>query len=383
MRSKYYTVFIILLILVIPFEGLRAADVTLTPSLSLKGEYDDNIDFSRTNKQDDYIGTVSPGLTFGYATDVLNFGARAAVDVVRYLDQTSKDNERQNYGLDASYLMTERLSIKAKGSYVKDTTLDTELQEIGLVEKRSDREQYGGGGGLSYRISEVSDISLDYNYTKTDYDLSDYTDSKGHSVSLPFNYSFNERLDRFTLKPYYKNTDSDENKEDSYGLSLGLAHKFTETLKGHINAGSRYTETKDNTGKTSDDWGWTADAGLEKSWQTASARLGYSRDLSYTAEGETVEVNRFSLDASKMLTSRFSMKLTGSLYFTKSKGVSQNQDTRYYAVTPSLNYMITKNHSLSLAYSYSNEFDKKLTDDRELDRNKVWLTLNFNFPQKW
>jgi hypothetical protein len=383
MHSKYYTVFIILLFLVIPFGRSHAADVTLTPSLSLRGEYNDNIDFSRTNKQDDYIGTVSPGLTFGYATDVLNFGAQATVGVVRYLDQTNQDNETQNYGLNASYRMFERLSIRVNGSYVKDTTLDTELQETGLVERRSDRKRYGGGGGLSYQISEVLDMALNYNYTKTDYDLSDYIDSKGHSVSLPFNYSFNNRLDTFTLTPYYRNYDSDENKVDSYGLSLGLAHTFTETLKGSATAGPRYTETEDNTGKTDDGWGWTADVSLTKSWQTATASLGYTRDLNYTAEGRTVEVNRFSLATSKMLTSRFSIKLAGSLYFTKSKGISQDEDTRYYTVTPSLNYMITKNHSMELAYSYSNEYDKTLADNRELDRNTVWLVLNFNFPQKW
>ena len=384
MHTKSYIISIIILVFV-SFGAAFAADVTLTPSLSLRGEYNDNIDFSRTNKQDDYIGTVSPGLTFGYATDVLDFGARATVDVVRYMDQTNQDNERQNYGLDASYRMFERLSIRANGSYVKDTTLDTELQETGLVERRSDRERYGGGGGLSFQISEVADIGIDYSYTRTDYDLIDYTDSKRHSVSLPLNYSFNNRLDTFTLRPYYRNLeDSDETKIDDYGLSLGLAHTFTETLKGSATAGVRYTEREEQpSGRSDDDWGGTADVSLDKSWQTASASLGYSLDLDYTAEGELIEVDRFSLSTSKMLTSRFSVLLSGSLYFTKSIGTPRNTDRRYYEVTPSLNYMITENHSLVLAYIYSNEHDKMLTNDQDRDRNMVWLTLNFNFPQKW
>ena len=385
MHSKYYTVFIILLFLVTPFGAAFAADVTLTPSLSLRGEYNDNIDFSRTNKQDDYIGTVSPGLIFGYATDRLGIGARAVVDVVRYMDQTNHDHERQNYGLDASYRIFERLSIRANGSYVKDTTLDTLLQETGLVERRSDRERYGGGGGLSFQISEVTDIGIDYSYTRTDYDLIDYTDYKSHSVSLPFNYSFNNRLDTFTIRPYYRNLeDSDEIKIDDHGLSLGLAHTFTETFTGSATVGVRYTEREEQpSGRYDDDWGGIADVSLDKSWQTASASLGYSLDLDYTAEGELVNVNRFSLSGSKMLTSRFSVLLSGSLYFTKSIGTPRNTDRRYYEVTPSLNYMITENHSLALAYIYSNEHDKMLTNDQDKDRNMVWLTLNFNFPQKW
>ncbi len=383
MHTKSYIISIIILVFV-SFGAALAADVTLTPSIGLRGEYNDNIDFSKTNKKDDYIGTISPGLTFGYATDRLDIGARAVVDVVRYMDQTKQDNERQNYGLDASYRMFERLSIRANGFYVKDTTFDTELQETGLVELWSDREHYGGGGGLSFQISEVTDIGIDYSYTKTDYYLIDYTDSEGHSVSLPFNYSFNNRLDVLTLRPYYRNTDSDEDKIDGYGLSFGLAHTFTETFTGSVTAGARYTETEEKpSGRSDNDWGWTADVSLDKSWQTASASLGYSRDLNYTAEGELVEVNRFSLSTNKMLTSKFSIRLAGSLYFTESTGISRNRDTRYYTVAPSLNYMITENHSMALGYSYSNEHDKMLTNDQDRDRNMVWLTLNFNFPQKW
>jgi hypothetical protein len=383
MHTKSYIISIIILVFV-SFGAAFAADVTLTPSIGLRGEYNDNIDFSRTSKKDDYIGTISPGLTFGYATDRLNFNARGILDVLRYSDHTEENTERQNYGLNASYQLFERLNIRANGSYVKDTTLDTELIETGLVERWSNRKHYGGGGGLSYKISEVTDIGLDYSYTKTDYDLSENTDSDSHSVSLPLNYSFNNRLDVLTLRPYYKNTDSDENKVNSYGVSLGLAHSFTETFTANVTPGVRYTETEEKpSGRSDDDWGWTADISLDKSWQTASASLGYSRDLDYTAEGETVEVNRFSLSISKMLTSRFSMRLAGSLYFTKSMGISQDKDTRYYTVAPSLNYMITENHSLALGYSYSNEHDKMLTNDQDRDRNMVWLVLNFNFPQKW
>ncbi|MBN2515701.1 MAG: hypothetical protein JXC33_06670, partial [Deltaproteobacteria bacterium] len=76
--------------------------------------------------------------------------------------------------------------------------------------------------------------------------------------------------------------------------------------------------------------------------------------------------------------------LAGSLYFTKSTGdETEDTDTRYYTVTPSLNYSFTDQIALNLAYSYANEYDKTLTNDREVDRNIVWLALNFNFPQKW
>jgi hypothetical protein len=388
MRLKSCLALLIVLLAISPFLTF-AADVTLTPSLGLRGEYNDNIDFSRVNKLDDYIGTVSPALSLDVATPRFTLGATAGVDVIRYNDNTDRNYERQNYGLNMGYQLFERMSVNVRGSYIADTTLDTELQETGIVERRAERDFYSAGGGVLFQLTEVSDLALDYTFTKTEYDLTGFVESDSHSASLAYSHAFNNRRDVITFRPYYRNTDyrntdSDEDQMDTYGVTLGLAHTFTETLQGNISAGPRYTETEYISGRTDDDWGWTAAVNLTKTWQTASAQLAYSRDMYTTAEGETVEVDRVTLSVSKMLTSKLSSQLAGSLYFTKSKGNEpQDTDTRYYTVTPSFNYNFTNQVALNLAYSYANEYDKTLSNDREVDRNTVWLLLSFNFPQKW
>lgn len=384
MHIRYFQCLLILFLFITFAGNAFAADVTLTPSLGIRGEYNDNIDFSRVNKLDDYIGTVSPALSLNVATPRFTFGATAGVDVIRYNENTDRDYERQNYGLTMGYKLFERMSVNVRGSYIADTTLDTELQETGIVERRVERDYYSAGGGVSFQLTEVSDLALDYSFAKTEYDLEDFEESDSHSASLAYSHAFNNRRDVITFRPYYTNTDADEEDLDTYGFTLGLDHTFSETLRGNISGGPRYTETEYISGRTDDDWGWTAAVSLTKTWQTASAQLGYSRDLSSTAEGETVEVDRFTLTVSKMLTSRLSAQLAGSLYFTKSTGdETEDTDTRYYTVTPSLNYSFTDQIALNLAYSYANEYDKTLTNDREVDRNIVWLALNFNFPQKW
>jgi len=73
--------------------------------------------------------------------------------------------------------------------------------------------------------------------------------------------------------------------------------------------------------------------------------------------------------------------LTGNLYFSKSDDSIDNENTRYYEVTPSLYYNITRDHRLEVGYSYANDYDKTLTDNREAERNRVWILLTFNFPQ--
>jgi hypothetical protein len=360
-----------------------SADVTITPSISLRGEYDDNIDFSRTNKLDDYAGTVSPALSFDYITDRFTMQGRTLFGIVRYADYNEYDRENQNHGLNLGYRLSERLNANANASYIRDTTLDTALEETGLVERRSERENIRAGGGLAYEINEVSNVGLDYFFTTTDYDLRDYTDSDTHGISMSYNYTFNNRLDTVTLVSSYQKTDSDEDKTDNYSSSLGLAHTFGPTLQANVSAGVRYLDIEDPSGQSETDWGWTSNISLQKSWQTTSATLGYSRDLSYSAEGEPIEVDRFSLSADHSVTREFGLRLSGSLYFTKSAGDVETENSRYYSISPAAYYNITQYHSVELGYNYSREKNRLSYYNSDIDRNIVWLALNFNFPQKW
>ncbi|MBN2845173.1 MAG: hypothetical protein JXQ25_04195 [Deltaproteobacteria bacterium] len=382
MYSRHFSL-IIIAALFLCAGTVYSADVTITPSISLRGEYDDNIDFSRTNKLDDYAGTVSPALSFDYITDRFTMQGRTLFGIVRYADYNEYDRENQNHGLNLGYRLSERLNANANASYIRDTTLDTALEETGLVERRSERENIRAGGGLAYEINEVSNVGLDYFFTTTDYELATYTDSDTHGLSMSYNYAFNNRLDTVTLVSSYQKTDSDEDKTDNYSSSLGLAHTFGPTLQANVSAGVRYLDIEDPSGDSETDWGWTSNISLQKSWQTTSATLGYSRDLSYSAEGETIEVDRFSLSADHSVTREFGLRLTGSLYFTKSAGDVETENSRYYSISPLAYYNITQHHSVELGYNYSREANRLSYDNTDIDRNIVWLALNFNFPQKW
>ena len=65
--------------------------------------------------------------------------------------------------------MTERLTVNGNFSYVNDTTLDSQLEETGIVTFRTDRKRYNGGLELSYRLSELSNAGFGYNHQSTRY----------------------------------------------------------------------------------------------------------------------------------------------------------------------------------------------------------------------
>ena len=69
-------------LLIFPYqEYSMAAEVSLKPSLRLRVEYDDNIDFESSDEQDDFAGRGTPKLELNYQTELLNASLVGQVEV--------------------------------------------------------------------------------------------------------------------------------------------------------------------------------------------------------------------------------------------------------------------------------------------------------------
>jgi hypothetical protein len=386
-----------------PFSAM-AADVTLVPSLQIRGEYDDNVGFQAIEEKHDYFTTISPSFLLTYDTELLNLDSSVVADFVRYRDETDLNTERQRYELNGSYRIVERLQIKGGCSYVKDTTLESELEETGLVFVRTDRERYNMGGGLLYQITEISDIGADYTHRKTEYDWPGYVDYDSDAISLSFNHRFRNGLDIFTLQPYYTSTDSKTSEVDTYAVLAGWSHRFTETLDLTLSLGPRYTtidyaqiksevvfdpelcppfqviykEVKEH----ETEWGYIVDCAVRNLGETYSASVGYSRDLTNSSFGEPIERDRLYCTAQRRISQRFRVLVSGGLSFSESEGKFTSEDQRHFYVAPALSYSISEDHSVQFAYRYAHVYDKMLAHNPRYDRNRIWITLTLRFPEK-
>ena len=401
---RFILIVFLLFFLSLPVTAV-AGEVTLIPSLKLTGEYNDNINFTRKNKIGDYLGVIGPAIDFGYDTELLKLKSRVAVNVLRYAEETELNTEHQWYELDGTYKVLEKLQLKANLSYIKDDTIESETEATGLVTVRSERERYNGGCGFTYYVTELSDIGLGYNHIKTEYDWPGHVDYDYDSVVLSYNRRLKNLLDVFTIQPYYTHYDSKVSIVDNYGLSLGWLHVLSETLTLTAFLGARYTETEyflveselifDPTlsppyrityrevKKRNRDWGGVADIYLRKTGETFAMTIGYNHDLSYSSSGEPIEVYKIYCNAHKNIVTRFRVGFSANAYMTESEGRFSKEDSRHFNVTPAINYNIAEDYWLQIAYAYSYHYDKTLSDDKDYDRNRVWITLNFRFPQKF
>ena len=402
MKKICFACLILLLITSLPPLSMADGDFTFNPSLEFRGEYDDNINFDNTNEMSDWLGVFIPSMKAAWQTPRLNINGSAETEIRRFTSENQFDDEYQRYKIDSSYQLLERLTLEAGGSYTKDSTLDSELEETGIVQNLYGRDRYTLNGGARYQLGERVFSSLNYTYGDTSYDSSDDTDYDSHSVVGSLSYLFRNQRDQVFLQPSYYRYNSDVSKVDNYGLSLGWNRTLSEKLTLSCYLGFRYTDSEYNyntyvpvfdpgsglifwkTEKvviSEDDFGGTADISLSGKTEVLNYKVAYNRDLSYTSTGSPIDRDRFTGSINWTMSQRFNSGFDAGLYFSKSNDDYSNEDSSYFYFHPHISYRLMENYHLQLHYRYARTKDKTLNDNDSYDRNRFWLALVFNFPK--
>lgn len=383
-KSLLFT-FLAVVIISWPGTGLTAGNTTITPSIQVQGEANDNVYFSRTDAKDDFISLYQPSLRLDYSTPSFTLGGSALWNVYRYATEKEQNSEQWQLSLNGQY-SGERSRITFSASRVDDETLVSELDETGLVTTPSERRRDSESVGFSYSLSERSNLGLNYTHSETSYSLSNNVDNDSDGLSLNFTRQLANQRDSITGRFNYTLTDSEIRRMDNYSLSLGWSRSFSQVYSLSASLGGRNTQMESKLdGEASRDEetrGTTIDISLRKTGDNHSASLGYNRDIGISSTAEPIERDRISLQGSLMLSTRFTIGFSGSLSYTKSESDLDEIDSKYYQIAPYISYLITENGSLRIEYNYSNSLDFTLNDDREAERQRIVFSLNFGFPKQ-
>ncbi|MBN2808410.1 MAG: outer membrane beta-barrel protein [Deltaproteobacteria bacterium] len=402
MKKVCFSCIILFFSTVFPGFSLGAGDFTFNPSLQFRGEYDDNITFANSDAKSDWLGVFIPSMQAAWQTPRLDISGTAEAEIRRFASENQYNDEYQRYTITSAYQLSERLALDAGGSYNRDSTLESELEETGIVENLYRRERFTLNGGARYQLSELLFSSFEYSYGNTRYKGPGNTDYDSHSLVGSLNYRFRNQRDQLFLQPSYYRYKSDVSTVDNYGLSLGWSRAISEKLTLSSYLGLRYTDsdyyyttyvpTFDATSGmffwqlkkmtiNKGDVGGTADISLSGRNETLHYRLNYNRDLTYTSTGSPIDRDRFTGSIDWAISPRLSGGFGAGLYFSKSNDDYSSEDSSYYYLHPRISYQLLKNHQLQLHYLYAHTTDKTLTENDSYERNRVWLALVFNFPK--
>ncbi len=219
-RLNTFCLFILLLIVSYP-DLSSGHEIGVKPELSVKETYDDNIMFTLTNEFEDFLTTVSPSLSFARDTEKLETELKAGSDILRYSSEDELDSVDDHYEMAIAYLSTDQLLINLKSDFARDSTIESDLQEAGLI-TLSDKEKIRIIPSFSLWVSELNGLRFSSYLQKVRYDNPFYLDYEFYSGFLEWGHVFSPRRIIFFVHSGYGLVDNKYGTADNYGLLTGF-----------------------------------------------------------------------------------------------------------------------------------------------------------------
>ena len=368
-------------LLLIPNASL--AQVSLTPTLLLEEEYNDNWFRSEENELEFWVTRIWAGFSFskhtGRSSVSLNFSGGPQFHYSPDSDASASD---QDYWAAAADLaLAYRLSSRLTGSLVNTFTLTREPASTDQFSEETTRELYWRNQlnpSLRYDMAEKGAITLSYQsdvllwVSNTD---EGQEDSVEHRGILDITYFLNSRNHLgLNSRIAHRSYDGDDNSDYyAYQGKFTFWHEFNSYFSGGGGLGYQYrdydSDDLDSQGKI------VFDIGLNGATDRTMLDLSFVRDLvSFTTDDEYYSAYRTTL----FLQRKFHEVIrayTGG-YYQNSDYQNSTREDDTYSVNVGLGYRFFRRLvEFSVEYGYSERDSNE--SGRDYEENRVFFRLNF------
>lgn len=396
----------------------RADAWEVVPSIAVQQKYSDNIFFDAENTESDFISTVSPALEFSEKTERLTASFKAQLDSLFYADNTYLNATDQNYRGSLRYAMTQKANVFTSAGFRKDSQVDRDLGDTGLLQGDATRKNYTYEVGGDYALSEAMGMRLAFNGSQDDYDDPTEYDFESQGVSLVLSRDlsaymrattgrvsggYNEYDQTRELVMVYPNgsiSNESTYKVKNYSGSIGAERQWDEKFSLFVDVGWRYTDSTQESVQVyritnpsqvfvvpftqeSNGSGFTGQFGGSYNGETTSSNLSMSQEVS-GASGSTGATDRtiFRGTVGRRLSEKLRLDLMAEYYINTSvqdeAAYGSDIDEKTLRLNPRIGYQINQDFGFEAAYLFEQVDDQE--DDAVSERNVVWCRLVYQYP---
>ncbi|MGH8592451.1 MAG: hypothetical protein ACREV3_00915 [Gammaproteobacteria bacterium] len=252
--------------------------------------------------------------------------------------------------------------------------------EIGRIPQEVQRNLLIISPGWRRELTPRVGLGLRYRYVDTFYsdgEGSGVVDSRRHLGSADLSYRWSE-VDDISVLTSFQNFQNDQNSEfDSYRLELGLQHRFSETLRAVVAAGPEYTD-RSNGGS---DLTYSVRLGIDKELESSNVGVFFRRAIAPSDAGNALERNQIDIRWFGDLSPRWSFAFLARAFRNEDLGdsASGSRDRSYAQVEPTISYDITEDISLDLGYRFRWQDDE--ARDESAFAHAVVFTVGYRFDR--
>jgi hypothetical protein len=425
-KTRLLTITLFLLCLSVPVDSPAQYRVELTPSISLQEEYNDNLFLDNTDRQSDYITTVSPGVGLKFSSEQTNLGFRYSPTFVYYA-KTDLDTEvRHSAALDFTQDLSDRLQFQVIDTFLRSEQPIEPIESfVGETSVRRDRQPYWRNRGetaLHYSFGPEDKVSMGYRQEDLRNRADDVDDGRIRTPFLRLTYWFDLRngmeLDYAYTKASFWREDASVAGDDYTGHASG--GRYIRRFSPHTSGSLGYTYTTRRFDGVTEDYDvHNGSVGLDHRFSpdlSLSATVGYfvhQREGSEDTDGPSYNLSlvkrfdrgRFTLGGSGgwreeyleaeargfvrywgidssveyQISERLKGYVNGS--YVLSKDDEENRDWKTWRAGGGLSWPLLRWLSVSLDYTRTQRIDD--LEEDEFTENRVMLTLTAATLYRW
>ncbi|PKN43370.1 MAG: hypothetical protein CVU60_03165 [Deltaproteobacteria bacterium HGW-Deltaproteobacteria-18] len=359
-----------------PAAKSGVCETMVTPSIGVRAAFDDN---TLGKGETDAELMLSPAFKVEGGDEVTRLGLQGRLDAFQYAEHEDYSRENAQLGVEASHAVSERLVLRLGAKWVRDHTVESEFDESGITTEKAARNHYSATPGLTLRMSERDELSVEGSAGLMQYESTGYTDYLSGGLTTTWSHALGDGLWRIIGQAGVQNYRFDRVDGETEQLVLsalaGFAWKASETLEFQVLGGVSQTESD-----VDFDWGlsmnnsqMTFSGSASGTWTDEIWRLTLSADRSESPStyGELITRDRLRASFGRNLTERLYLGVQLAWYMSKTAGLVQDENTQTYSIGPTLRYRLSEDTTLDGGYQYTHEDD--IEADEVTDRNRVYL----------
>ena len=217
----------------------RRAPITVTPSLTITGEYNDNVFQNNADKVSDFILGLSPGIGIAIESSIYRLIGSYSFTSEIYADQTQLNDAfaRHNLFVDGTYRATPLLTLTLTEQFIVANTPNSvavETVSTGRIRTTSNILS----PGVAYQLDPRTTLRGRGTWTLLRFDSDDALDSDTYAAEAFVDYVL--LPPRLTVSAGYQFAYFDV--EDQPGIAthtprVGVTYRFTQNLTGAVSGG--------------------------------------------------------------------------------------------------------------------------------------------------
>jgi hypothetical protein len=416
--------FLPLILFMLPAVPVYAADGDTPqgfhPYISVQEEYSDNINLTNTNKKEDYLTTVKPGLKYTSSDDTYAVNLDYSPGLVFYARNSNLNYVSHNGTLDAKYLTKEHVNFYLKESFIQSddpqereyftTTADNKY----VVATQTERSvywrnvvaptieyQFGPESRLgfnyrnniyrtestsgqnsqedyfnpfvSYSFDQQNNLYLEYGYTIGNFDKSPHMTGNFAHVRYTNRYSADSSV--FGEYSYTKREfDPPSVNYDIHEPYVGITHAFSPTFNASAQVGYFWKEPVSGEKKEGPSYKASLVNLDVRTTYTLSLQGGYTEDYFTSENLGFFKYHRLTGSIQHFLEKRTSVGLAANVEYEE---FDANRDDWVWGVTGSVSHTLLKWLTASLELSHKERNSNVDVNDYTENRAMVKLTATY------